>query len=117
MNKHHVFEILIEEKDKPVINKRFVFTHSDPNILFTDFYIGIIHNDPDLENHKEMIQLWLASVFNEVKVNWFKTTRCYGWRAGIKMFYKYQPKVPFWIRFFSGYSWSFKTVIRKDTQE
>ena len=100
MNKHHVFEILIEEKDKPVINKCFVFTHSDPNILFTDFYIGIIHNDPDLEDHKETIQVWLASVFSEVKVNWFKTTRCYGWRAGIKVFYKYQPKVPFWIRFF-----------------
>lgn len=115
MNKEHVFEILIEEKDKPMINKRFVFTHSDPNILFTDFYHSIIKDDPELEPYQETIQLWLASVFAEVKLNWMKTIRCYGWLPGIKMFYRYKPDAPFWIRIFSGFSWGFKPVIKKES--
>lgn len=113
MNKKHIFEVLIEEKDKPAINKRFTFTHSDPNLLFTDFYNKLLEDDPELEPYRETISFWLSSVYSEVKTNWVKTSRFYGWRTGIKMFYRYKPDVPFWLRLFSGYSWSFKPVIKK----
>lgn len=115
MDKKHVLEILIEGEDQPTINKRLEFTHSDPNLLFTDFFNKLLVDSPELEPHKETIRFWLSSVFTEVRVNWFKTVRYYGWLPGIKLFYRYKPDAPFWIRLFSGFSWGFKPLIRKDS--
>lgn len=113
MEKQHVLEILIEDKDRLVLNKQYKLEHYDPNILYTDFLNRLIDNDPELEPYRETIDYWLQDIFTEVKSNWFKTVRYYGWLSGIKLFYRYKPKAPFWIRIFSGFSWGFKPLIRK----